>query len=75
MQRNMLGLMKKEIDSLECYPQRFAIIDDDIIKDLNVRRLIVKNYMVFYRINEEKKTVNVDRIIYSASDWTNKILP
>lgn len=71
----MRGLMKKEIDSLECYPHRFAIIDDDIIKDLNVRKLIVKNYIVFYRINEEKKTVNVDRIIYSASDWTNKILP
>ena len=67
--------MKKEINSLEFYPQRFAIIDDDTIKDLNVRRLIVKNYIVFYRINEEKKIVNIDRIIYSASDWIGKILP
>lgn len=71
----MHGLMKKEINSLEFYPQRFAIIDDDTIKDLNVRRLIVKNYIVFYRINEEKKIVNIDRIIYSASDWIGKILP
>lgn len=69
----MHGLIKKEIDSLEYLPQRFAIIDDEIIRDLKIRKLIVKNYIIFYRINEDKKIVNVDRIIYGASNWISKL--
>lgn len=73
MLKNMHGLIKKEIDSLEYLPQRFAIIDDEIIRDLKIRKLIVKNYIIFYRINEDKKIVNVDRIIYGASNWISKL--
>ena len=65
--------MKKEIESLEYNPQRFAIIDNKKIKDLNVRKLIIKNYIAFYRINDEKKIVNIERILYSKSNWMNKI--
>lgn len=62
-------IMKKEIKSLEYFPQRYAIIDNQKIKDLEIRKLIIKNYIAFYRINEEKKLVNVERILYGASDW------
>ncbi len=29
------------------------------------RKLLVKNYFVFYRVNEEEKTVTVARVIYA----------
>lgn len=66
-------ILKTEIESLENFPQKYSIIDNEKIKDLNMRKHIIKNYIAFYRINEEKKTVNVDRIIYGASDWINKL--
>ena len=66
-------IIKKEIKNLEYSPQKYAIIDNDAIKDLNVRKLNIKNYIAFYRVNEDKKIVNVDRILYGASDWINKI--
>lgn len=66
-------ILKTEIESLEYFPQKYSIIDNEKIKDLNMRKHIIKNYIAFYRINEEKKTVNVDRIIYGASDWINKL--
>ena len=66
-------ILKTEIESLEYFPQKYSIIDNERIKDLNMRKHIIKNYIAFYRINEEKKTVNVDRIIYGASDWINKL--
>lgn len=66
-------LIKKEIDSLEYLPHRFAVIDDEVIKDLKLRKLVLKKYIIFYRIDEDKKSVNVDRIIYGASDWINKL--
>ena len=62
-------IMKKEIKSLEYFPERYAIIDNKKIKELGIRKLIIKNYIAFYRINEDKKIVNVERILYGASDW------
>lgn len=67
--RRHTGLMRKEIKSLEYFPQRYAIIDNERIKKFKFRKLIIKNYIAFYRIDEEKKAVNVERVIYGASDW------
>lgn len=65
--------IKEEIKTLEYSPKKFAIIDDDTIKDLNIRKLNIKNYIAFYRINENKKVVNVERVLYGASNWINKL--
>jgi addiction module RelE/StbE family toxin len=66
-------LIEKEIRKLEYTPQRFAIISSDIIKLKNIRKLIIKNYIVFYRINENKKIVNIERILYGPSNWKDII--
>ena len=66
-------LIKNEINTLKYNPQKFAIIDYDIIKKYKFRKLIIKNYIAFYRINENEKIVNVERILYGATDWKNKL--
>ena len=66
-------LIKNEINTLKYNPQKFAIIDYDMIKKYKFRKLIIKNYIAFYRINEDKKIVNVERILYGATDWKNKL--
>lgn len=66
-------IIREEIQTLEYLPQKFAILDDIAVKDLNFRKLIIKNYIAFYRINEENKIVNVERILYGASNWINEL--
>lgn len=66
-------IIREEIQTLEYSPQKFAVIDDDNIKDLNIRKLIIKNYIAFYRVNEENRVVNVERILYGASNWINEL--
>ena len=66
-------LIKNELNSLEYQPQKFAIIDYDIIKKYDFRKLIIKNYIAFYRINEDEKIVNVERILYNGTEWKNKL--
>ena len=63
-------LINSEIQSLEHMPQ---IIDDDIAKKLEIRKLLIKNYIAFYRINEKEKIVEVHRILYGASNWIYKL--
>lgn len=62
-------LINSEIQTLSYFPQKHAIIDKEIVKELEYRKLVVKNYIVFYRINERKKVVEVYRILYGASEW------
>ena len=66
-------LIRNEINTLKYNPQKFAIIDYDIIKEYKFRKLIIKNYIAFYRINEKEKIVNIERIMYGATDWKNKL--
>lgn len=36
---------------------------------LGYRKLIVKNYIVFFTIDEPNKVVDVERILYGRRDW------
>lgn len=70
---NYAELIKSELQTLEYSPERYAIIDDDIVKELEFRKLIIKNYIAFYKINKKEKIVEVHRILYGASNWIEKI--
>ena len=35
------------------------------------RKVLVKNYLMFFRIGEETKTVTVARVVYAARDYGN----
>ena len=41
--------------------------------ELEYRRTIVKNYLMFYTVNEQTKTVTIMRVIYSKRDIENII--
>ena len=66
--KKYLKMIKQEIKTLELFPKKFAALDE-----FKTRRLIIENYSVFYEINEESRTVYIKRILYSSSDWENKI--
>ncbi len=57
--KKLISKIRKEINSLKNNPGACAIIDDDIIKKLEIRKLIVDNYIVFYRIKENNSTGEV----------------
>ena len=71
--RNYLKLLRKEIDKLEILPNRHEKIEEEKVHQSNVRKLIVKNYIIFYIVDDGEKTVSIERILYGASDWTNKL--
>lgn len=71
--KKYVKIIRERIKSLEYFPQKYVIIDDEKLMDLKIRKLIIKNYIAFYRINEKKKIVTIERIIYGKNDWINKL--
>ena len=61
--------IRNEINNLKHNPEIYSIIDDDLIKKLEIRKLIVNNYIVFYRI--KKENIEIVRIMYGRRNWIN----
>lgn len=61
----------KGISTLEEMPLRNALVADERLAYKGIRKIIVDNYIVFYIITEEDKTVTIIRILYSRRDWLN----
>lgn len=67
--QKLISKIRSEIDKLKINPQIFAIIDDDFIRKFEIRKLIVDNYIVFYRIQNDN--IQIARIMYGRRNWIN----
>lgn len=64
----VLGL-RKTINSLKEYPNRYPYVNDKTLADQGVRCIPYKNYFIFYEVMENMQTVIVLRIGYSRRNW------
>lgn len=55
-----------EILTLDTFPDRFRIMDSEPENSMELRRMLVDNYSVFYTIRYNK--VIVTDVLYTASD-------
>ena len=55
-----------EIMTLDSFPERYRIMESEPEKKMELRRMLVDNYSVFYTICEDK--VIVTDVLYTASD-------
>lgn len=67
--QKLIYKIRKEINNLKHNPEIYAIIDDDLIEKLEIRKLIVDNYIVFYRIKNDN--IEIVRIMYGRRNWIN----
>lgn len=71
--KKILFLLKEEMMSLESLPHRIKCIDESPWGELGFRKLKVKNYYVYFMIDENEKKVNIIAIIYSRADQENQL--
>ena len=65
----LISKIRKSIKTLKDNPEIYTIIDDDIIRKLEIRKLIIDNYIVFYKIKNE--SIEIVRIMYGRRNWIN----
>ena len=70
---NLIQALHKAIAKLETDALIYPYVRDDRLAALGYRPVIVKNYIIFYVVNEKNKTVDIDRILYGRRDWQNII--
>lgn len=65
----MMELFEEAILSLAESPERCPLIADERLSHLRYRKLIVKNYIIFFSINEKERIVDIERILYARRNW------
>ena len=65
----MLDSIESAIAKLSGMPKGHPLVNDDRLSQMGYRELIVKNYIVFYTINETEKVIDVERILHTRRDW------
>ncbi|PKM60314.1 MAG: type II toxin-antitoxin system RelE/ParE family toxin [Firmicutes bacterium HGW-Firmicutes-4] len=65
----MMDTIEAALLGLSDMSQKCAAVRDDRLAAMGYRKLLIKNYVVFFRIGELSKVVNDERILYARRDW------
>ena len=66
---NMVRTIKTAVSKLKSNALIYPFVRDDRLSAIGYRSFTVKNYIIFYIVNEKDNTVDVDRILYGRRDW------
>jgi plasmid stabilization system protein ParE len=65
----MMDAIEEAIGGLTDMPQKCPPVTDERLASMGYRKIVVKNYIAFFTINENSKIVDVERILYGRRDW------
>jgi len=60
-----------KVNELIIFPFQHPIVQDPVLKLYKIRYAQIKNYLIFYTVDENSKIVYIVRFLYARSDWNN----
>lgn len=65
---NLLDKFQKSINGLSDMPERYSLVDEEPWRSEGVRKIIVKNFLIYFWIDEPNSKVQVTGVIYGPRD-------
>lgn len=62
---------EKLFDTVCSAPLSCPLINNEFVKDSSLRKLIVNNYIAFYRPDSERERIEIVRVLYGMMDFKN----
>ena len=62
--KNLLAEFEKAINELAEMPQRHSLVDEELWRSEGVRKIVVKNFLIYFWVDEENMRVQVTAVIY-----------
>ena len=67
--QKLISKIRNEINNLKYNTNICLIIGDNLLNKLEIRNLIVDNYIIFYRIKNDN--IEIVRVMYGRKNWIN----
>jgi mRNA-degrading endonuclease RelE of RelBE toxin-antitoxin system len=68
---NLMKDLYKKLNHIKENPFSRPLVHDKLLASLGIRSIKVKNYLLFYNVEEEKNNVNIITFMYNKRDWIN----
>ena len=67
----MLDTLEKELLSLSRLPNQVALTEEEPWHSAGIRKLSVKNYLVYFWVDEDQKQVQITAVVFGQRDQRN----
>ena len=65
--------LKKELGTLSCFPNRVPLTEEEAWHSEGIHKMIIGNYLAYFWINEEGRTVQIISVIYVKRDQARQL--
>lgn len=72
---NTYSAIYKAINGLDFMPQRYAVLPEDFLEKTGVRRMQVRNYFIYFHVDEHQKQVNIIDVLYVGREQRDSFDP
>ena len=66
---DLLDSIDEEIGKLAFMPGKNRLVEDPVLAAWGIRSTAIRNYLAFYVIDEDSKTVHLVRFLYGRRNW------
>lgn len=65
----LLNKINEKFDSIALFPKSAPLLNNDYVKNKNIRKLLIDNYIAFYEVDDINKEIKIIRIIYGMQNY------
>ncbi len=69
--KNLMLDARKAIRSLSDIPKRHPLVNEMALAAQGLRLFTVRNYLLFYIVDDENSAVHIVRFLYGGRDWAS----
>ena len=66
---NLLDTIQERLDQISLFPHSSPLLNIQSLKGKELHILTIENYLLFYRVLEEKKVISLIRFLYGRREW------
>ena len=70
---NVTSDLKEAIFSLRSLPERIPLSRDERLKKCGIRCMVVRKYLIYFRLDESARQVIIRAVIYGRRDQTAQV--
>lgn len=69
----MLDTLQEEIASLDQFPNRIPLTEEELWHSQGIHKFPVKNYLIYFWVDEETKKVQIIGAVYGRKDQRHQL--
>lgn len=70
---HLLDALEDSFASLTHFPQRIALVDEEPWRSNGIHRFTIKNFLVYFWIDEDNLRVQITAVIYTKRDQLHQL--